>query len=265
MLLERYPRFMRIRTLVGVALSLMVAETIARRRTPRRDWALPAESSDDLASPFEPMLTGRVMPQAFMDEFMLPLDASHDVVHDGVMERVWSVRWFRPILHLLARSDTLFPENATDAPTTMHIFIGRDKAGRLCHYWNRTFRFPHRERRINAHLVWEPARRWVAEWMGPGDCLEMAWHVQFAPPSVIEIDARMEALRLGSLRIPLPRLMQLDAYTVDTADSDRDDHLRCELTLSNPLLGRMFGYEGAFQVSRIPRHASPHTGEAVHA
>jgi hypothetical protein len=135
----------------------------------------------------------------------------------------------------------------------MHTFVGRDRAGRLCHYWNRTFVHPNAVRRINAHLVWEPDRKWVAEWMGPGGCFEMAWHVRFLPPSAIEVNARLEALRFGRLRIPLPRPLQVDNFTVDTADPQRENLLRCTLRLTSPVLGPLFGYEGTFLLRRITR------------
>ena len=184
---------------------------------------------------------------------MLPLDGSHDVLLEGSMERIWSVPWIRPVLRLLSRWDVLFPETGRDVPTTMHIFAGRDRSGRLCHFWHRTFVLPNVVRRINAHLVWEPRRQWVAEWMGPGGCFEMAWHVRFLPPDRIEVDARLEALRLGRLRIPLPRPLQVDAYTVDRADPQHDDVVHCELSLTSPVLGPLCGYEGTFSVRRITR------------
>lgn len=209
--------------------------------------------NESIPSPFEPMLRGREMPKVFVEEFMLPLDGSHDALLEGSMERVWSVRWARPLLRLLSRWDVLFPETGTNVPTTMHIFVGRDRAGRLCHYWNRTFVLPDAVRRIDAHLVWEPDRKWVAEWMGPGGCFEMAWHVRYLPPSAIEVNARLEALRLGRLRVRLPRPLQVDAYTVDTADPQHEDVIRCALCLTNPLLGPLCGYEGTFRLRRITR------------
>jgi small multidrug resistance pump len=226
-------------------------------------------ATESCSSPFEPMLRGRAMPKVFMEEFMLPLDGSHDVLLEGSMDRIWSRRWIRPVLRVMARWNVLFPETGTNIPTTMHIFAGRDRHGRLCHFWNRTFTLPNATRWIDAHLVWEPEREWVAEWMGPGGCFEMAWHVRFLPPDEIEVDARLEAFRIGPLRIPLPRLLQVDAYTVDRADPVDEDVIRCELSLTSPLLGPLCGYEGSFSVRRIARDAlavkRPPKGVHAHA
>ncbi len=78
----------------------------------------------------------------------------------------------------------------------------------------------------------------------------MAWHVRYLPPSAIEVNARLEALRFGQLRVPLPRPLQVDAYTVDTADPQREDVLRCALRLTNPVLGPLFGYESTSVADR---------------
>jgi Domain of unknown function (DUF4166) len=227
------------------------------RKRPR-----PAAAEESHASPFEPMLRGRELPPAFAEEFMLPLDGSHDVLLEGSMDRIWSVQWIRPVLRLLARWDVLFPETGRNVPTTMHIFAGRDRDGRLCHFWHRTFVLPHVTRRINAHLIWEPQRQWVAEWMGPGGCFEMAWHVAFVPPTALEVDARLKALRLGRLRLPLPKPLQMSAYTVDRADPVQDDVISCSLALTSPIFGALCGYEGTFRVCRIPARDAAPAGEA---
>lgn len=45
--------------------------------------------------------------------------------------------------------------------------------------------------------------------------------------------------------------LQVDAYTVDTADPERVDVVRCELCLTSPVFGRLCGYEGSFVVERV--------------
>jgi hypothetical protein len=215
-----------------------------------------AREDDPLSSPFEPMLRGRQLARVFFTMFMLPADASEEVFLDGFMDKIWSVRWIKPFLRLLARWDTLFPEDAIAVPTVLHIFVGRDSMNRLCHHWNRTFLLPRRHRRFNAYLVWEPRRRWVAERTGPGGCLEAGWHVKVVPPNNLKIDGTVKAIHIGKARIPIPRFLQLDAHVVDTAHIDRDDLLHCDLSMSNPLVGRLFGYQGTFLVRRVPSQES---------
>jgi hypothetical protein len=116
------------------------------------------------------------------------------------------------------------------------------------HKWLRTFMFGPRTRHIDAQMGWDDARRVVVERMGPRGAFELVWHVRFVPPDRIEIIARLEALRVASRRIPLPRMLRIDAHTVDSAVGDG---LRCELTVRHPLLGAIFGYAGTFEVKRL--------------
>jgi hypothetical protein len=203
-------------------------------------------------SPFEPMLRGLEIPQVFTDMFLIPSEARYDVLLEGAMDQIWSVRWVKPLLRLLAKWDMLFPEDATDVPTTMLISIGRDRRGRLCHHWNRTFQLPHSTRRFNAHIVWEPSRGWTAERTGPFGCIEAAWRLKVVPPNVLEVMGSVKALHIGRFRLPIPRFLQLDALAVDTAHPERRDTLHCDLSMSSPVFGRLFGYHGTFRVRRVP-------------
>lgn len=165
------------------------------------------------------------------------------------MEEVWHrPRWLRPILRLLARWDVLYPERGAGVPTRMLVAGSRDRRGRAVQVWRRTFAFDP-ERRIDAELTYEPRLGLVVEWMGPRNCLEMAWQPRFLPPRSLEVRAELQAIRLGRLRMPLPRRLRVSAHAVDTALTE--DTLRCDLVVSHPLIGPIFGYAGEFRVTRV--------------
>ncbi len=209
-------------------------------------------TADDmtLAPPFAPFLATATwsLPAPFRQQFLLPADAVWRVLLEGSMDVWHRPRWLRPILRLLARWDVLYPETGANVPTRMLIAAARDRRGRAVHIWRRTFAFAS-ERRIDAELAYEPSLDLVVEWMGPRNCLEMAWQPRFLPPQSLEIRAELRAIRIGWLRLPLPRLLRVSARAVDTALSD--DRLRCDLVVSHPLLGPIFGYAGDFRVSRV--------------
>lgn len=85
--------------------------------------------------------------------------------------------------------------------------------------------------------------------MGPRNCLEMAWRPRFIPPRSLEIRAELRAIRIGRLRLPLLRPLRVSARALDTALSE--DALRCDLVVTVPLLGPVFGYAGDFSVTRV--------------
>jgi hypothetical protein len=209
-------------------------------------------SSESATSPFTSALAPflHALPPAFREQFLLPADASWRVLLEGRMERVWHrPRWVRPVLRLLARWAVLYPETGENVPTRMLIAPGRDGHGRPSHVWRRTFAFPD-ERRIDAEIVYEPKLNQVVEWMGPRKSFEMAWRPFFLPPRSIVVRAELRAIRLARLRVPLPRALRVTACAIDTAGPG-DDELRCDLVVSHPLLGPVFGYVGDFRVARV--------------
>ena len=105
------------------------------------------------------------------------------------------------------------------------------------------------ERWIDAELAFEPSLGLVVEWMGPRNCLEMAWRPRFIPPRSLEVRAELRAIRIGRLRLPLLRPLRVSARALDTALSE--DALRCDLVVTVPLLGPVFGYAGDFSVTRV--------------
>lgn len=166
------------------------------------------------------------------------------------METIWHrPRWVGPILRFLARWAVLYPETGANVPTRMLIAPGLDRHGRPRHVWRRTFAFP-AERHIDAEIVYEPKLNQVVEWMGPRKSFEMAWRPFFLPPRSIEVRAELRAIRLGRVRLPLPRPLRVTARAIDTAGPG-DDEVRCDLVVSHPLLGPVFGYVGDFRVTRV--------------
>jgi hypothetical protein len=186
----------------------------------------------------------------FREQFLVPANASWRVLLEGQMETVWHrPRWLGPILRVLARWAVLYPETGQNVPTRMLIAPGRDRRGRASHVWRRTFTFGSK-RRIDAEMVYEPKLQQVVEWMGPRNSFEMAWRPRFVPPRSVEIRAELQAIRLGTLRVPLPRALRVSARALDSAGTG-DDRVRCELVVSHPLLGPVFGYAGDFRVTRV--------------
>ena len=67
------------------------------------------------------------------------------------------------------------------------------------------------------------------------------------------IDAPDVSVRIGRVRVPLPRLLSVGARAIQTTDSATPDQIHIDLSLQNPLLGAVFGYEGTFRVERRPK------------
>ena len=182
--------------------------------------------------------------------------AAHDVLLEGSMDRIWNVPWIRPVLRLLARWDVLFPETGRDVPRrciSSPAAIVRAVSALLAP----DLALPQVTAASNAAVDLGTERQWVAEWMGPGGCFEMAWHVAFVPPTSLEVDARLKALRLDALRLPLPTPLQVSAtQSIGPTGGRRRDLLRARADQPHPW--RLCGYEGTFRVKRIPVRRAVH-------
>lgn len=163
------------------------------------------------------------------------------------METIWHrPRWIRPLLGLLTWWAILFPETGNDVPAEMLVTAGRDRHGRPCQVWQRSFAFEQRQRHFNAVKVYDARRRAVVERLGPGGMIQIPWHVQVRPSGGLTIT--IAGIWLGPLRVP--EAISADVIATEEALDPRT--IRIDLTVSHRLLGPVFGYEGRFEVRVEP-------------
>jgi hypothetical protein len=169
------------------------------------------------------------------------------------MDTVWRRHpWLWPIFSILARANTLFPETGQDVPAQMIVRNYRTDDGLPWQTWERTFDFGQVRRRFNARVTFDPRRGQALEHTGPGGRLEAPWRVELVGGRMT-IDAADVSLRIGRVRVPLPRVLSVAVRAIQTTDPATPDRIHIDLSLENPLLGPVFGYEGTFQVERRPK------------
>jgi hypothetical protein len=216
-----------------------------------------ATQADRLASPFEPALKAHCseLPPALREQYLLPVEAPYRLRLEGTMDCIWHrPAWLWPMFLLLAQFDILFPETGAHIPARMDVIGGRDAQGRPYQHWNRSYRFPAVTRRFNAIMAYDEKQRCVVEWLGPAHVGQILWSVTFVRPNAIEIVSAACQLRLGSLRLPLSRLLYPSVRAVETALDE--DTIHIDLRTSHPWLGDIFGYEGTFHLLRISKNDS---------
>lgn len=203
-----------------------------------------------MLSPFEAVLDKSVLPTVFQEQFLLSVESAYTVQFEGRMNRIWHrPAWLGPVFRLLARFNILFAETGRDVAASMRIIGGRDGQHQPLHRWNRTFTFTP-PRYFNAVMTYDTRRKAVTEYMGPGGFIQMMWNVNFLAPDQIEISTQKCYLALGRLRVALPRFLSPSVRALETAFGE--DSIRIELTVSHSRFGPVFGYEGQFQVRRVP-------------
>ena len=89
-------------------------------------------------------------------------------------------------------------------------------------------------------LRWDPARHVLIDSIGKGKWLEVEFTAAVEQQAVV-MTSRRYWLRLGRLRIPLPRVLFGTAHTRKWEEPD--GRMGLSLTLYHPFLGRYAGYE----------------------
>jgi hypothetical protein len=214
-----------------------------------------AQARRDGESPFAPVFGARAATLApvLREQFLLSPDAPYRVAFTGTANRVWHRPWWLgSILWALGRARILFADTGQAVPAALRIAIERDQTGAVRHVWRRTFRFP-QSRPFDAELRYDPSLDRVVERLGVGGALEVVWQMYLLTPRVLVIVTEGMALRLGRRRLWLPRRLCPDVRAIEQVDAECEDRVHVDLRIRHSLLGPIFGYDGTFRLTRLPR------------
>ena len=168
--------------------------------------------------------------------------------YSGTMTRVWRCKGWkgavaRPFLWFASLSKTLFAETGVNVPFELENTVTTQADGRATMSWIRTFRFPRRTRQFPARMCYNPDRRVIVDLLGRGSHLEVELHASIDNGAVV-VESGRQWLCIGRWRIAIPRCLRGNAHAREWQVSD--DTLGICVTISNPLVGEFFGYEGTF-------------------
>ncbi|NJP95172.1 DUF4166 domain-containing protein [Nonomuraea sp. FMUSA5-5] len=188
----------------------------------------------------------RLHPQ-LQRRFGVGLDSGEACVGQGVMDRVWNAGpAVRPFLSLGSLRNILVTDTGRDVPFRIENYPYADSYGRETVTFVRTFP----RSRFDATMIYDPAGARVVDYLGT--------HQHLATPLTLSVDDRGGlAIRSGPLRLlEGPLAVRVPAAATGTAlvteqYDDRAGRFRIAVTVSNPLLGRIFGYWGSFTVSYV--------------
>jgi hypothetical protein len=174
--------------------------------------------------------------------------------------RGWLASW---LLHLGAMAKTMFPETGDDVDFEMEHAVSTDADGCLTMTWTRTFRFNGISRRFDALMRFHQDSEPVVDWIGGLGCLQ----VELCPAvedGAIVVRSRREWLCLGRHKIPIPGWLKGCPYVREWQDPQ--GALRIRVDIHNRVLGRFFGYEGAYSRAHAPSDGwkvTPQPSESV--
>jgi len=164
----------------------------------------------------------------------------------GVMNRIaGGPKWLSLLFRLGARRKLVFPERGTDIPFTITNTSFTTSTGDKQIHWERRFTFPENVRYFNALMSLDERRMVVKDYLGEPPLLYSDLQFTIVNRDELRIESSSQRLVLGKIEIPLPRLLQGLATVVESYD-ERHGVFRICVDVKNPLLGKVFSYEGEF-------------------
>ncbi|MGI5284705.1 DUF4166 domain-containing protein [Nonomuraea polychroma] len=188
----------------------------------------------------------RLHPQ-LQRRFGVGLDSGEACIGKGVMSRVWNAGLLvRPFLSLGSRRNILVKDAGRNIPFQIENYPYVDSYGRETVTFVRTFPGG----RFDATMIYNDTRAQVVDYLGD--------HQHIATPLALSVDdqgglimrsGRQRFLE-GPLAFPIPPAATGTA-TVSEHFDDRTGRFTIAVTVSNPWLGRIFGYWGSFTVEYV--------------
>lgn len=169
----------------------------------------------------------------------------------GVMDRVWHGKPYTlPFLYLGAWRSIMFPENGRDVPFRIENYAYVDTLGRETVTWIRTFELP-RRRRFDAYMIYSEQRARIVDYMGTHQHLAVDIDLSVDENGGLHLRSGAQRFYEGRIAFSFPMLFSGVADVHEWYD-ERAREFRISVDVSNYRWGRLFGYEGRFEVEWKP-------------
>lgn len=170
----------------------------------------------------------------------------------GVMDRVWrGPIWTLPFLLLGSTRRVLFPSRGTNVPFTISNYAYVDSFGRETVTWSRRFKLRNRIRAFDATMVFSEQRNTIIDYLGTHQHLAVDIHCSVDDRGAMCIrtgDMRFYEHRIG---FSFPMLFAGNAV-VRESWNEATERFEIDVSVSNRVFGRLFGYGGSFTVAERP-------------
>lgn len=163
----------------------------------------------------------------------------------GVMEEVWHGRPYTvPFLHIGAMRASVFPEVGRDIPFTIENYAYMDGFGRETLTWSRRFEFP-RARRFDETVIYSPRRGGLVVYMGSHQHLAVELKVSVDEEGALIVRTGAQRLYEWRVGVRFPLLFSGVAVAREQF-CEREGRFRVDVSITNAVWGRIFGYRGWF-------------------
>ncbi len=184
----------------------------------------------------------------------------------GVMDEVWhGAPYTLPFLYIGAWRRIMFPERGKNIPFTIQNYAFVDPLGRETVTWVRTFKMS-KSRRFDAYMINSDARGCIVDYMGSHEHLAVDLELTVDARGGLRVRSGAQRFYEGMIGFRFPMLFSGMADVCEWYD-EAVGKFRIEVSVTNSVWGRLFGYCGSFDVewqesSSIPADILPMRYEA---
>jgi hypothetical protein len=172
-------------------------------------------------------------------------------IGNGVMDRVWHGPLYTlPFLYVGTWRRIMFPEFGINVPFTIQNYVYRDPLGRETVTWLRTFS-TRRLRRFDAYMIYSEQRRRIVDYLGSHQHLAVDIELGVDEHGGMRLRSGQQRFYEGRIGFRFPLLFSGIADVHEWYDDARQE-FRISVSVTNPRWGRLFGYDGGFQVEWRP-------------
>lgn len=179
----------------------------------------------------------------------------------GIMDRVWHGPFYTlPFLYIGTWRRIMFPEQGERIPFTIENYAYRDSLGRETVTWLRTFH-TRKVRRFDAYMIYSQSRSRIIDYLGTHQHLAVDIDLSVDSRGGLRLRSGEQRFYEGAIGFRFPMLFSGVADVCEWYD-DSTNQYRIEVDVSNRTWGKLFGYQGSFNVEWTPMTAEEITAHA---
>jgi Domain of unknown function (DUF4166) len=172
-------------------------------------------------------------------------------VGTGVMEEIWHGPLYTlPFLYLGSWRRIMFPEHGRNVPFRIENYAYVDALGRETITWVRTF-LTQPTRRFDAYMIYSEQRQRIVDYLGTHQHLAVDIDLSVATNGGLRLRSGAQRFYEGAVGFSFPLLFSGVADVSEWYD-ETNRRFQIEVAVQNRTWGRLFGYQGHFQVEWHP-------------
>jgi hypothetical protein len=167
------------------------------------------------------------------------------------MEEIWHGPLYTlPFLYLGSWRRIMFPEHGRNVPFRIENYAYVDALGRETITWVRTF-LTQPTRRFDAYMIYSEQRQRIVDYLGTHQHLAVDIDLSVATNGGLRLRSGAQRFYEGAVGFSFPLLFSGVADVCEWYD-ETNRRFQIEVAVQNRTWGRLFGYQGHFQVEWHP-------------